>query len=69
MLLIKQGFGQEILFNELQELKDLYPKLNKKNWGQILKGKLVDLGISQIINQEMAEMIFKGLTEQVLHLK
>lgn len=68
-LLTKQGFGQEILFNELQELKELYPKLNKKNWGQVLKGKLVDLGIAQVINQEVAETIFKGLTEQVLRLK
>ncbi|WP_233899344.1 hypothetical protein [Tenacibaculum piscium] len=68
-LLTKQGFGQEILFDELKELKDLYPKLNKKNWGQILKGKLLDLGIAQVINQEVAETIFKGLTEQVLRLK
>ena len=68
-LLTKQGFGQEILFNELQELKELYPKLNKKNWGQVLKGKLIDLGIAQVINQEVAESIFKGLTEQVLRLK
>lgn len=69
LLLKKQGFGQEILFNELQELKDLYTKLNKKNWGQILKGKLVDLAVSQIINQETAKTIFKALTEQILHLK
>ncbi|MCD8416143.1 hypothetical protein LNI90_11875 [Tenacibaculum dicentrarchi] len=68
-LLTKQGFGQEILFNELQELKELYPKLNKKNWGQVLKGKLIDLGIAQVINQEVAETIFKGLTEQFLRLK
>jgi len=65
----EQGFGQEILFNELQELKELYQKLNKKNWGQVLKGKLIDLGFAQIINQEIAESILTGLTNQVLRLK
>ncbi|MDC9724038.1 MAG: hypothetical protein PSN34_14875 [Urechidicola sp.] len=65
----KQNFGQEILFNELQELKELYPKLSKKNWGQVLKGKLIDLGFAQIINQEIAEKIFTELTNQVLQLK
>ena len=65
----KQNFGQEILFNELQELKELYPKLSKKNWGQILKGKLIDLGFAQVINQEIAENIFTELTNQVLRLK
>lgn len=68
-ILEKQNFGQEILFNELQELKELYPKLSKKNWGQILKGKLIDLGFAQIINQEIAEKIFTELTNQVLRLK
>tara|TARA_R110002050_G_scaffold275455_1_gene420209 strand:+ start:18947 stop:19522 length:576 start_codon:yes stop_codon:yes gene_type:complete len=61
----KQGFGQEILFDELQELKELYTKLNKKNWGQILKGKLIDLTISQIINEEIAKNIFIELTNQI----
>ena len=65
----KQGFGQEILFEELQELKILYPKLNKKNWGQILKGKLIDLGLSEVINREVAANIFQELTDQVLRLK
>ena len=68
-ILEKQNFGQEILFNELQELKELYPKLSKKNWGQVLKGKLIDLGFAQIINQEIAEKIFTELTNQVLRLK
>lgn len=65
----KQNFGQEILFNELQELKDLYPKLNRKNWGQLLKGKIMDLGLAQIINQEVAQKIFTEITNQVLELK
>ncbi len=65
----KQNLGQEILFEELQELKELYSKLSKKNWGQILKGKLIDLGLAQVINKEVMETIFKELTDQVLKLK
>ena len=64
-----QNIGQELLFNELQELKELYPKLNKKNWGQILKGKLIDLGLAQVINKDVMELIFKELTDQILRLK
>ena len=61
--------GKNCFFNELQELKELYPKLNKKNWGQILKGKLIDLGLAQVINKDVMELIFKELTDQILRLK
>lgn len=64
----KLGYGQEILFDELEELKNLYPKLNKKNWGQVLKGKLIDLGLAQILSPETMNAIFKELTDQVLKL-
>lgn len=65
----RQGAGQEILFEELEELKGLYKTLNKKNWGQVLKGKLIDLGLSQLISKEVMQEIFKELTSQVLSLK
>jgi hypothetical protein len=65
----KQGLGQEILFDELQELKELYSKLDKKNWGQVLKGKLIDLGLAEVINREIMGDIFKELTNQILLLK
>jgi hypothetical protein len=64
-----QNFGQEVLFNEIEELKELYGKLGKKNWGQVLKGKLVDLGLAQVINKDTMEYIFKELTNQILLLK
>lgn len=65
----QQGAGQEVLFDELEELKHLYTTLNKKNWGQVLKGKLIDLGLSQLISTEVMQGIFKELTDQVLKLK
>lgn len=65
----KLGYGHEILFEELQDLKCLYPKLNKKNWGEVLKGKLIDLGLAKVLTPELMNSIFKELTDQVLKLK
>lgn len=64
----KLGLGQEIIYEELEELKELHSKLNKKNWGQILKGKLIDLGLSQIINIDTMKFIYKELTHEILKL-
>lgn len=59
----KLGFGQEILFEELEELKSLYSKLNKKNWAQVLKGKIVDLVLDKIIDTSAAKIISDDLLE------
>jgi hypothetical protein len=64
----KQGLGQEILYNEIEELKALYLKLNKKNWGQLLKGKLVDIGLSQMVDKDVLKVIYEKITSQELHL-
>ena len=60
----KLGYGQEILFNELEELKNLYPKLNKKNWSQIIKGKLIDLAIDKVIDMSVIKIITDDLLEK-----
>jgi hypothetical protein len=62
------GLGQEILFEELQELKELYAKLNKKNWGQIIKGKLVDLALGKIVENDTIKFIYEKLTGHELKL-
>jgi hypothetical protein len=64
----KLGLGQEILFDELQELKDLYGQLNKTNWGQLLKGKLIDLGFSQVIDKDTVKFVYEFITKDVLKL-
>lgn len=56
------GFGQEVIFNELEELRNLQTKLPKKTWGQLLKGKLLDLALSEIISKETATYIYENLT-------
>ncbi|NEN24202.1 hypothetical protein G3O08_11880 [Cryomorpha ignava] len=42
------GYGHEILFNEIEELKSAASKLNKKNWMELLKGKVLDLVVDEI---------------------
>lgn len=58
----KLGFGQEIIFNEIEELRELQTKLSKKSWGQLLKGKLVDLAIEKIVDVNTATFIYEYLT-------
>jgi hypothetical protein len=45
----KNDMGNEIIFDELQEMKDAGEKLDIKNWKQLLKGKLFDLGADKAI--------------------
>ena len=65
----KLGLGQEIIFEELEELKSLYTKVDKKTWGQVLKGKLIDLGLSELISTDTMNFIYKELTNEILRLK
>jgi hypothetical protein len=65
----KNNLGNEILFEEMEELKFAYDKLSKKNWGQLFKGKLVDLLVKQVINEELAKRIFEEIANMPLYLK
>lgn len=64
----KVGLGQEILFEELQEIKELHSKLNKRNWGQIVKGKLIDLALSKLVENDTISYIYEKLTSHHLRL-
>jgi|SRR5690554_4425218 len=61
-MLTKQGYGQEIIFKEIEDLKKLTKKLNKKNWGEVIKGKFVDMAIGGILNKETAIKAIEFLT-------
>lgn len=61
-ILIKLGYGQEIVFNEIKDAKKLTKKLNKKNWTEIITGKFVDLGLSEVISIEMARKVTELIT-------
>jgi predicted transcriptional regulator len=66
--LTKLGYGQEILFNEIEELRELQHKLSKKSWTQLLKGRLIDLGLEQLISIEVAKSVYEYLTSDNFRL-
>lgn len=66
--LTKLGYGQEIIFNELEELKELYTTMNKKTFGQVVKGKIVDLALAKLLENDTLEYIFEKLTHHHLRL-
>jgi hypothetical protein len=66
--LTKLGCGQEIIFNEIEELKELQYTLSKKSWSQLLKSKLVDLALGQAISKETANFVYEYLTNEGIKL-
>ncbi|MGY5353642.1 hypothetical protein [Wenyingzhuangia sp. IMCC45467] len=62
------GYGQEIIFNEIEELRTLSKKLNKKTWSQLVKGKVMDLALSQAINKETATFVYETLVDSAFKL-
>jgi hypothetical protein len=58
----KLGPGQEVVFNEISDLKKLTKRLNQKNWKEIIKGKFGDLVVDKIITIEVAQNAFHLLT-------
>lgn len=66
--LTKLGHGQEIIFNEIDELRDLQYNLPKKTWAQLLKGKLIDLALSKVISTETASSVYEYLVNNNFQL-
>jgi len=60
--LTELGFGQQIIFNELDELKAHF-NLGKKNWFQLVKGKLVDLTVNKVLKETVIKDIYEGLSD------
>ncbi|RXR33159.1 hypothetical protein EQG68_05870 [Flavobacterium piscinae] len=62
----KQGFGQQIIFDEIEELKNHF-NLGKKTWFQLLKGKLIDLTIENALEKTVVQEIYSNLSEGYEH--
>lgn len=62
----KLGYGQQIIFDEFDELRSDMPNLNKKSFGQLLKSKLYDLVAAKAFDKALASEIFKEFTNQIL---
>ena len=62
----KQGFGQQIIFEEIEGLKDHF-NLGKKTFFQLVKGKLIDLTIEKALEKTVIVEIYKNLSEGYEH--
>lgn len=58
----KQDLGQEILFDEIESLKNHF-NLGKKTWFQLLKGKMLDVTIEKGIELTIVASIYEQLSE------
>jgi hypothetical protein len=58
----EMGLGQEIIFDEIDSLKENF-NLGKKNWFQLLKGKLIDLGIKHILEVAILKDLYGELSD------
>tara|TARA_R110002111_G_C5873480_1_gene361733 strand:- start:56 stop:796 length:741 start_codon:yes stop_codon:yes gene_type:complete len=57
----KLGFGQEIIFGEIEQLKGKSKKISKKDLKMMLIGKIVSFGMGKI-DTELAAQIFEEIT-------
>lgn len=64
----KLGIGQEVVFNEIHDVKKLAKKLTKKNWKEIIKGKFLDLALEKIISVDFAKNVIEFLTGDIIKL-
>ena len=60
----KQGLGQEIIFNEIEELKYHF-NLGKKNWFQLFKGKLVDLSLEKVLDETVIKELYNYVLSSI----
>jgi hypothetical protein len=58
----RQDLGQEILFEEIESLKNHFG-LSKKTWFQLLKGKLFEVAIEKGIEIALVQPIYDALSE------
>lgn len=57
--------GQEIIFNEIDELKQHF-NLGKKSWVDLAAGKLIRLAGAGIMETDDAKMILKSLGDEII---
>ncbi|ELM3651472.1 hypothetical protein RYR30_002472 [Flavobacterium psychrophilum] len=63
----KQNFGQQIIFEEIEELKNHF-NLGKKTWFQLAKGKLFELTVDKVIDKVVCIEIFDTLSDGFEHV-
>lgn len=58
----KQGYGQQIIFDEIEDLKNHF-NLGRKGWFQLVKGKLFDLTAEKVLEKTVIAGIFTTLSD------
>lgn len=61
-LVLRMDAGNQIIFEEVEEVKELMTFLNKKNWFEIIKEKFRDLALAEVISREVANSIVESIT-------
>jgi len=56
--------GQEIIFGEIEDLREQLLNAKKKNWTEMFKGKFYDFVFNKFITEEMFDEVFNILTGQ-----
>ena len=67
-LVLRMDAGNQIVFEEVEEVKELMTFLNQKNWFEIIKEKFRDLALAQIISKEVANSIVESITGSQIDL-
>lgn len=57
----EQGYAQQIIFEEIEDLKNHF-NLGKKNWFQLLKGKVVDLIDKKVLDNRIVQETYNQLS-------
>ena len=60
----KSGLIKEIVFDEINDLRQLVNKLTPKQWKEVVLGKLVDLGVQQSVKNDTLKAIYEKLTDE-----
>lgn len=58
----KLGLGQEIIFAEIEELKD-HMNLGKKNWVQLLAGKMFEVSLTGLFDKTIVQSAYEALSK------
>lgn len=60
--------ANQVVFEEVEDLKELLTLLNKKNWIEVIKGKFIDLALAQVISKESANLIVESIVGEKVDL-
>lgn len=61
-IILNLNDGQEIIFDEIEDLKEQLLNSKKKNWTEMFKGKFYDFVFDKLITEKMFDEIFNILT-------